>query len=485
MSAWNLVWMLFSFARTMVTLAAFLVVLARLHWLAMLVVALTTAPQMIASSYFARRHWKIRTDLAEESRLRFYLSGLMTQRDPAKEIRIFALADYFLERFRFYWRNFFRREIGLANRREAVNFFLGALSSLGAVGVWIYIAWRAVARTITIGDVVLYTQAASSCQGNLVELFTQGGQFYEQSLFLGNLFALFDLHPAELEGALRGPEGSGGHSGSRPIPVPLRQGIEFKNVSFRYPGSDKWVLRNVSFHLPPDHSVALVGRNGAGKTTLVKLLVRLYDPTEGEILLDGHSLRDYDLASLRRLFAVIFQDYTRYWLTLRENVGFGDVPRVEDLAQVQQAAEKAGAQEIAERLPSAYETYLARQFMGLGEDLSGGEWQKVALARAYMRDSPILVLDEPTAALDAFAEFELYQSFDKMTAGRLAVFISHRFSTVRMAKHILVLEQGELVEEGSHDELLGRGGLYASMFRTQADRYRDGPRPGPPLTSNA
>ena len=472
MSAWTLVWMLFSLVRTIVTLGTFLVALVRLHWLAMAAVALTTAPQMLASSYFARRRWQMMTDRAEDSRLRFYLTWLTSQRDPAKEVRVFGLSDYLIERFRFYCQKFFKQERGLEGRREITNFCLGALGNVGAVGVWVYVALRAVARTITMGDVVFYTQAVSSCQGNLLSLFTQGGQLYEQTLFLGNLFALLDLKSVEIEGALRGPEGSSRRWGDLPAPVQVRQGIEFRNVSFRYPGSEKWVLRHVSFWMRPGESVALVGRNGAGKTTLVKLLVRLYDPTEGEILLDGRSLREYDLDGLRRFFAVIFQDYTRYWLTLRENIGFGDVGRVEDLGQVKQASGKAGVQEIAERLPQQYETYLARQFMGLGEGLSGGEWQKVALGRAYMRDCPVLVLDEPTAALDAFAEYEVYKGFAEMTAERIAVFISHRFSTVRMARNILVLDNGELVEEGTHEALLARKGLYASMFETQAERYR-------------
>lgn len=472
MSAWTLVWMLFSLVRTCVTLSTFLVALVRLHWLAMVVVALTTAPQMLSSSYFARRRWKMMTDRAEDSRLRYYLTWLMSQRDPAKEVRIFGLAEYVIERFRFYCQKFFKQERDLEGRRELVNFLLGALGNLGSVGVWVYVALRAVARTITMGDVVFYTQAVSTCQGNLLSLFTQGGQLYEQTLFLGNLFALLDMKPEEIEGALRGPEGSPRRWGDRPMPARLEQGIEFRGVSFRYPGSDNWVLRNLNFHLRPGEPVALVGRNGAGKTTLVKLLVRLYDPTEGEILLDGHNLREYDLDGLRRFFAVIFQDYTRYWLTLRENIGFGEVQRVTDLEQVKRAAGQADAEEIAQRLPQQYETYLARQFMGLGEDLSGGEWQKVALARAYMRECPVLILDEPTAALDAFAEYEIYQHFAEIAADRLICFISHRFSTVRMARNILVLDHSELVEEGSHEALLARKGLYASMFETQAERYR-------------
>ena len=360
----------------------------------------------------------------------------------------------------------------METRRETTGLFLGLLGNAGNVGIWVYVALRAVGGTLTMGDVVFYTQAADTCQGNLLSLFTQGGQLYEQTLFLGNLFALLDLKPSEIAGALKGPDGSPRRWGDLPAPGRLLEGIEFRGVSFRYPGSDKWVLHGVSFSMRPGETLALVGRNGAGKTTLVKLLLRLYDPEEGEILLDGRSLREYDLDSLRQCFGVIFQDYTRFFLTLRENIGFGQVKWVNELERVKQASGKAGAEEIADRLPDQYETYLGRQFTGLGEDLSGGEWQKVALARAYMRDCPILVLDEPTAALDAFAEHEIYKGFARTSAGRTVLLISHRFSTVRIAGHILVLENGILVEEGSHEALLNKNGLYASMFETQAERYR-------------
>jgi len=472
MSAWSLLWMLFSLLRTAITLGTFLVVLARLHWLALVIVAITTAPQLPVSSYFARKRWRMATNRAEDSRLRYYLSWLMSQRAPSKELRAFALGGYLLERFKAFSRKFFRQELVLRRQQEISTLGLQLLGYLTTLGIWVYVALRAIARTITLGDVVLYTQAVTSCQNNLVRVFTQGSQFYEQVLFLGNLFALLDLKPREIEGALKGPENAAERWGNRPVPAQIQQGIEFRRVSFRYPGCEDWVLREVSFFLPADQSVAIVGPNGAGKTTLIKLLVRLYDPTEGEVLLDGHNLREYDLAGLRRLFAVIFQDYTRFCLTLRENIGFGDVAQVENLEQVAQASDKAGIENIAERLPNKYETYLARQFMGIGEDLSDGEWQKVALARAYMRNSPAIVLDEPTAALDAFAEHEVYQTFQEMAGKRMIIFISHRFSTVRMADHILVLDNHSLVETGSHESLLARRGLYATMFETQAERYR-------------
>jgi ATP-binding cassette, subfamily B, bacterial len=472
MSSWSLLWMLFSLFRTAITLGTFLAVLARLHWLALVVVAVTTAPQLPVASYFAKRRWKMITDRAEDTRLRYYLSWLMSQRVPSKEIRTFNLGPYLLDRFIAFSRKFFRQELTQQRQQQLSDMGMHLLGYFAAIGIWVYVVLRAVARTITLGDIVLYTQAVSSCQNNLVSVFNQGSQFYEQVLYLGNLFALLDLKPQEIEGALRGPEGASERWGNRPVPAQIQKGIEFRGVSFRYPGCEEWILREVNFYLRPNESVAIVGPNGAGKTTLIKLLVRLYDPTEGEILLDGHNLREYDLAGLRRLFAIIFQDYTRFCLTLRENIGFGEVEEVENIARVSEAAGKAGIKDIAERLPEKYETYLARQFMGMGEDLSDGQWQKVALARAYMRDCPVIVLDEPTAALDPFAEQLVYETFQKMAGKRMVIFISHRFCTVRTADHILVLENHSLVEEGSHDDLLVRAGLYAAMFETQAGRYR-------------
>ena len=460
----SLLRLLFTLIRNFVTLGTFLVALISLHWLVAVVVAATTMPQMIASSFFARKRWNIASGNAEDTRLRYYLTWLLTMRDPAKEVRFFELSDYLLERFKFYGNKLFNIQRNLEIRQETTNFLLGILANVGAVGIWAYVAFRAIAKTISMGDVVFFTQTVNYCQGNLVSLFKTSGLFYEQSLFLGNLFALLDIRPSDIEGALQ-------PCGDHPAPKSINQGIEFRNVSFHYPGSENLVLRNVSFCIRPGESLALVGPNGTGKTTLLKLLVRLYDPTSGEILLDNRDLRDYDLDGLRRTFAIIFQDFTRFFLTLRENIGFGDVQRVGDISQVRKASLKADVEEISNRLLKKYETYLGKQW-GLGEDLSVGEWQKVALARAYMRDCPFIILDEPTSSLDPFAESNVYKELIEMTSSRTVVLVSHRISTVRMADKILVLDNGRLVEEGNHKILMSRHGLYASMFETQAKRYQ-------------
>jgi ATP-binding cassette subfamily B protein len=279
-------------------------------------------------------------------------------------------------------------------------------------------------------------------------------------LFLTDLLAFFRMKPTirSKPNALRAPR-------------PIQQGFEFRDVSFRYPGTERTVLNRLNFHLHPAERVALIGENGQGKTTIVKLITRLYDPTEGEILLDGVDLREYDLEDLYREIGVIFQDFMRYEMTSRENIAVGRIEEIENTALLREAAQKSLADEVIARLPGSYEQMLGRRFDG-GVDLSGGEWQKIALARAYLRDAQVLILDEPTAALDARSEFEVFRRFADLTAGKMALFISHRFSTVRMADRIVVLENGRVIEDGSHARLTSLGGRYAEMFEMQAASYR-------------
>jgi ATP-binding cassette subfamily B protein len=302
----------------------------------------------------------------------------------------------------------------------------------------------------------LFRQSQMTFQG----IFGSMGRLYESGLFLSNLFSFLALSPQMSQPAQ-----------PRPVPRPLSHGIEFRNVSFRYPERDEWVLRNVSLHIVPGEKLALVGANGAGKTTLIKLLTRLYDPTEGQILLDGVELSEYDQADLRRCIGVIFQDFVRYQTTARENIGFGQIDEIADDARIFDASQRGGADAVIERLPGGYDTMLGKWFAE-GQELSGGQWQKVALGRAFMRDGEVLVLDEPTAALDAEREYEIFQSFRELTEGKTAILISHRFSTVRMADRIAVLNGGQLTELGTHHELLELDGTYARLFTMQAEGYR-------------
>lgn len=453
----------------LLSLGATLVLLLRLHPLAVVVLLLTSAPHFLSQAYYASRLFGFYTRNTPAMRMVKYLDGLLGSRDAAKEIRLFDLHAPFLGRHRQFWQKFVDELKGLYVSQERVKVLLALLSMLGTVAVWIYAVMQAALARITIGDVALVFQAVEIVRDRLRYIFRTLGSFYEDSLFLSNYFSFLDLAPTAVEGALSRdrPPGESAH----PVPKPFQHGIEFRGVSFHYPHTDKLVLRDLSFVIRPGQSVALVGENGAGKTTLVKLLTRLYDPTAGQILLDGRDLREYDLNDLRRQVGVIFQDFLRYDLSARENIGLGQVEFVEDVERVTRAAKSGGAYGLVERLPQQLETMLGRTFEG-GVDLSGGEWQKLALSRAFMREAQILILDEPTASLDALAEHDVYRRFAELTVGKTTLFISHRFSTVRMARHILVLDEGRLIEEGTHDELMASGGQYAKMFNTQAEPYR-------------
>lgn len=323
-----------------------------------------------------------------------------------------------------------------------------------------YVIRQTIVGVITLGDLMLYASVFQQLQSALGGLLHGLSTIYESTLFISNLFAFLELRPSI-------PPSTDGH---RP-PETWQEGFVFHGVSFRYPGTDKDALHNVSLRLRPGEKVALVGENGAGKTTLVKLLCRLHDPTEGVITLDGIDLREYDPASLQERIGVIFQDFARYYLTARENVGFGQVEALDDQARIEAAAKKSGAHEVISALPNGYDTTLGRWFDD-GHQLSLGEWQKVALARAFMRDADLLILDEPTASLDARTEYEIFQRFAGLTHDRTAILISHRFSTVRMADRIVVLNDGHVVEHGTHQQLLERGGVYATLFNMQAEGYR-------------
>lgn len=451
------------------SLGAVLALLLKLHPLAIVVLLLTAAPQAIVRAYYANRWLQIESGRVSARRMAGYLSNLLKSRDAVKEIRLFNLDGPFLERFRRFWQQYFSAERRVRLSKERANAALGLASSAGTAGIWAYAVIQAVWKRITLGDVALIFQAAEHGRNGLSSFFRTAGSLYEETLFAEHLLSFLDLPPDSVEGALsrKGPS----QAPAVLVPKPIQEGIEFRSVSFHYPRSDRLILKNLSFVLRPEETVAVVGENGAGKTTLVKLITRLYDPTEGVIFLDGRDLREYDLDDLRRQIGVIFQDFVRYDLSARENVGFGQVEFVDDLERVARAAEQGGARPVIDRLPRGFDTILGRTF-DEGVDLSGGEWQKLALSRAFMREAQVLILDEPTAALDAFSEYEMYKRFADLTAGKMTIFISHRFSTVRVAQHILVLQEGRLIEEGIHDELMGLDGQYAKMFNTQAERYR-------------
>ncbi|MBI4976565.1 MAG: ABC transporter ATP-binding protein [Spirochaetes bacterium] len=473
-SAWSMLQYLISMVRQSLTLASFLFVLFKLHWLVVLLVFAVTLPQSFLGGFFARVRWQMQKDRTPDERLRWYFSYLLTDRSVIKEIRTFGLAELFLGKYQEYATRFWKQEMGMSVRERLVDSAFTLIEVAGSALVWAYIAARVISHTLTIGDIVLFTSAVESCRGNARGIFTSAGNLYGQSLFLDNLYTLLEISNEKIDGALRSPHKKTRHVKPVPVPQTLTKGIEFRNVSFRYPASERWVVEGLNFKLLPGQSTALVGKNGAGKTSLVKLLSRLYDPTSGTILLEGRDLREYDLAGVRRFFSVVFQDFVRYSLTLKENIVFGDLPHAEDRERMERAAANAGINTIIKRLPHGYDSWLGRLFgtMKSGADLSGGEWQKVALARGYMSESPALVLDEPTASLDVFAEAEIFNGLAKVAEGRLTVIVSHRFSTVRSVDNILVFDEGHLAEQGNHRTLMKRRGLYASMFNAQASQYR-------------
>ena len=428
-------------------------------WLLLLLIA-GLLPAFLGESHFAFlgyarnfRQTPIRRELD-------YLRVLGGSREAAKELKLFGLKDFLIERFTRLSDTIYHENVDLARRRLIAGSFLSMIGTAGYYSAYVYVIWRTVTGSLSIGTLTFLTGAIVQASANIQQIFSTLSSIADQALFLTDLLAFFEMRPT-----IRSkPNGL-------PAPRPIWRGFEFRNVSFRYPGASRLVLNGLNVTLRAGERVALVGENGEGKTTLVKLMTRLYDPVEGQVLLDGVDLREYSLEDLYREIGVIFQDFMRYEMTARENIAVGRVAEIDNLPLLQIAADKSMADEVIGKLPREYEQMLGRRFES-GVDLSGGEWQKVALARAYLRDAQVLILDEPTAALDARSEFEVFQRFAELTDGKTALFISHRFSTVRMAQRILVLEKGRIAEDGSHDQLLSLGGRYAEMFEMQAASYR-------------
>ena len=428
-------------------------------WLVVILLA-TSVPAFIAETRFSEEGFRLLTRRAPETRQINYLARLLTEDSSAKEIKLFNLGETLLTRYMTLFEKFFHEDKSLALRRAVAGFSLGLIATLGFYGSYAWIVWRTVEAKISLGDMTLYLSIFRQGQSTFQSILSAVGSIYENNLFMAHLFDFFGLKP---QMGVAAP-----HQG---LPVALSRGIEFRGVGFRYPEREDWALRHIDLSIRPGEKIALVGPNGAGKTTLIKLLSRLYDPTEGSILIDGIDIRELDPLDLRQRIGVIFQDFVRYHLPASENIGFGQIEALDRLDRIIESARKSGAHSIIESLPDGYQTMLGRWFHG-GHELSVGQWQKVALARAFMRDAEILVLDEPTASLDAETEYEIFRHFQELTDGKMAILISHRFSTVRMADRIVVIQEGRIAEIGTHQELLRREGIYAHLFSMQAEGYR-------------
>lgn len=423
----------------------------------LLVVSLV--PVFWSESHFAALAYSLLYRWTPERRQIDYLRMLGASHNTAKEVKLFGLSNYLIERVDSLFQRFYVENKSLALRRSSVNFLWGLLPTAAYYASFGFILVQTMARAISVGDLIFLSRAFSSSRGLLTQIFQNLSRVAEQALYVKDLFDFLEMRPLLPTPAV-----------ARPVPRPMREGFVFEDVHFQYPGG-KEVLRGVSFRLGPGEKIALLGENGAGKTTIVKLLCRLYDPSAGRILLDGVDLREYDPASLLAQIGVIFQDFLKYDMSAGDNIGLGWIEARENEALREAASEKSYASSVIGGLPQGYATMLGRRFEG-GVELSQGQWQKIALARAYMRDAQLLILDEPTASLDARAEYEVFERFANLTAGKSAVLISHRFSTVRMADQILVLEDGRVLERGSHEELLRQGGRYAELFELQASGYR-------------
>lgn len=428
-------------------------------WLLLLLIA-GILPAFLGESHFAFLGYATSFRQTPIRRELDYLRVLGGSKEAAKELKLFGLKEFLVERFTSLSDRLYQENVSLARRRLIAGSLLSMIGTIGYFSAYAYVIWRTVIGSLTIGSLTFLTGAIVQASGNIQQIFSTLSSIADQALFLADLLAFFEMQPT----IRYKPD-------ALPAPRPIVRGFEFRDVSFRYPGNPRLVLDGLNFQLRPGERVALIGENGEGKTTIVKLMIRVYDPLEGQILLDGVDLREYKLEDLYREIGVIFQDFMRYDMTAGANIAVGQIDKLQAPLFLELAAAKSMADEVIARLPQGFEQMLGRRFEG-GVDLSDGEWQKVALARAYLRDAQVLILDEPTAALDARSEFDVFQRFAELTEEKTALFISHRFSTVRMADRIVVLEKGRIIEDGSHQSLSALGGRYAEMFEMQAASYR-------------
>lgn len=443
-----------------ISLIAMVGLLLALHWSIVGILLLAAIPTVLVRMKFAgvMYHWKRRRTQMERQAM--YLGWLQTSDLFAKEIRLFNLGSHFKDLYSQLREQIYVEKVGIVSKRSFAYFAAQATAGLFVFGIFVFLVQQTLSGILKLGDLVLYYQALQKGQNSLRGLLSSLSGLYEDNLFLANLYEFLDL-----ESNLHEPEFP------QPFPSALTTGIEFNNVSFQYATTQRQALKNVSLKLQPGQVIALVGENGSGKTTLIKLLCRLYDPTAGNITIDGIDLKSFSIDELKSHISVIFQDYAKYHFTARDNIRLGNIDMPPDHHRIVAAAQLSGADRVIESLPQGYDTVLGKMF-DQGEEISIGQWQKIALARAFLRNSQVIVLDEPTSAMDPKAEYEVFQQFRELIQDQSAILISHRLSTVKMADYIYVMSQGRMIEEGSHTALMNLNGAYASMFETQAQNYR-------------
>lgn len=447
------------FQQSITTISLSVAILWFSPWLLLLLVG-CLIPAFLGESHFAFLSYAKNFRQTPAKRQLDYLRQLGGSKEAAKELKLFGLSKFLTARFTGISNRILDENLALSRKRLIAVSLLSLLSTSGYYGAYIWVIWKTVSGVFSLGRFYFLTQSIMNASNNISLIFSTLSGIADQALFLTDLLAFFEMKPT----VYSKPQ-------ALPAPRPITRGFEFRNVSFAYPGTERLILSGLNFRLEPGERIALIGQNGQGKTTIVKLITRLYDPTAGQILLDGIDLREYDIEDLCREVGVIFQDFMRYEMTARENIAVGRIEFLPDEEKIRSAASQSLADGVIDRLAHQYDQMLGRRFEG-GVDLSGGEWQKLALGRAYLREAQVLILDEPTAALDARAEYEVFERFNELTTDKMALFISHRFSTVRMAERIIVLENGSIAEEGSHERLMARGGTYAEMFELQASSYR-------------